>query len=301
MSGDEMTQYVYGLLHGVDEQKRVIAIKHQRTVRFYYMAKGLFNSFMLYFKEGIFVYLYVSETPRRYRGYMVQNVESIEKIISPHRQNPTIYYDINVIKSGIQAIVNARKPKLFLDFEMSMPPYRNFSTFISEIIQVGYVLTDESGNILEEVDSFVKPTFFPEISERTKRFLHLEQSDIETGISFRQLYDQFTDIIQKYKPMIFVWGQNDLLELRKLNQLHRFADFTSKTQFIDLLKLHKTYFGLKNDLGLFNAYNLYFEEPLEDQGHDAFEDASITMKIYEKFVDVCNHRLTVELPNSIEE
>lgn len=283
-----MAQYVYGLLHGVDEKSRVIAMKEKHKVSFYYMAKGLFQSFMQYFQEGIYVFLYVTEESKKYHGYTVKTVVSIEKILSPNKQNPTIYYDVSIIKTGISTIVNQQKYRCFLDFEMSMPPYKNYDNFTSEIIQVGLVLTSPEGEVVDNLSSFIRPVLFKEISDRTKKFLSIQQEDIEQGISYQEFYDYFTKLINKYRPMVFVWGQNDQIELRKMNRLHQLADFTSKTQFVDLLKLHKTYFGLKNDLGLFNAYNLYKEVDLDKQMHNALEDAMITKEVFYSFVDVCN-------------
>ncbi|MDD3478614.1 MAG: exonuclease domain-containing protein [Candidatus Izemoplasmatales bacterium] len=290
-----MTQYVYGLLHGVDEKRRLVAIRSNKQVKYYYMAKGQFLSFMQYFKDGIFVFLHVEENVRRYRGVMVQNVVSIEKLIAPSGQNPTVYYDVSVIKSGISSIVNLRKYKCFLDFEMSMPPYTKYETFVSEIIQVGYLLCDELGNIVETKSLFLRPTLFPKISERTKKFLHIEQEQIEEGILYREFYDDFTAMLKKYKPMVVVWGANDQIELRKMNMLYSLSDFTIHTQFIDLLKLHKTYFGLKNDLGLFSAYNMYSTEDLDKQKHDAFEDARVTKEVFYWFLEVCNGTRTAKL------
>ncbi|MDD3122116.1 MAG: exonuclease domain-containing protein [Candidatus Izemoplasmatales bacterium] len=296
-----MAQYVYGLLHGVDEKKRVIAIKDKFRVIYYYMAKGIFQSFMQYFNQGIFVFMFVEEDSRRYRGLTVQNVVNVEKVLSPNKQNPTIFYDISIIKSGIESIMNTKKPKLFLDFEMSMPPYRNYNTFISEIIQVGYILTNDEGKIIEKRTTFILPTFFREISERTKRFLHIDQSDIETGISYLDFYHTFSQMLSTYKPMVIVWGQNDHLELKKMNKLHNLLDFTPRTQFIDLLKLHKLYFSLKNDLGLFNAYNLYQEVDLNTQMHDAYEDAYITKIVFDSFLKVCNGEITVSIEKHSEQ
>ena len=34
--------------------------------------------------------------------------------------------------------------------------------FVSEIIQVGYVLIDRQGEVIEEYTSYVKPALFPE-------------------------------------------------------------------------------------------------------------------------------------------
>ena len=79
---------------------------------------------------------------------------------------------------------------------------------------------------------------------------------------------------------------------RKLN------NFTKRMRFLDLLNLHKVYYGLKNDIGLFNAYNLYSNERLVGQKHDALEDAIITMEIFKNFVEVCNNRMQIILPDN---
>ena len=97
-----------------------------------------------------------------------------------------------------------------------------------------------------------------------------------------------------YSPIVYVWGKNDQLELNKLNRLYKLNNFTRRMRFVDLLNLHKIYFSLKNDVGLFNAYNEYSDEILEDQKHDAFEDAKVTMKIFDYFVKVCNNQLNTK-------
>lgn len=296
-----MSEYVYGLLHGADINNRVITIKTKHKVNYYYMAKGLFQSFLQYFNPGIYVFLYVNSNSRRYHGYCVQNVESVEKIIAPNKQNPTIYYDVSVIKSGISSIVNSNRNKCFLDFEMSMPPYKSYESFVSEIIQVGYVLTDQFDQVISKADIYIKPKLFPKISERTKRFLHIEQEDVDAGIDYVTFYDEFTEQLLKYKPMVYVWGQNDKIELKNMNRIHELRDFTPTTQFIDLLKLHKTYYGLKNDLGLFNAYNLYREIDLEKQMHNAYEDAEITREVYLSFAKVCNNEIKLNIKELLEE
>lgn len=104
-----------------------------------------------------------------------------------------------------------------------------------------------------------------------------------------------------YRPMVFVWGKNDELELAKMNRLYELDDFTRKMQFIDLLRLHKTYFGLKNDLGLFNAYKAYKGVDLTKQKHDAFQDASVTLAVFSCFKDVTNGLMTVTFENKESE
>ncbi|MBN2504572.1 MAG: hypothetical protein JXB20_04435 [Bacilli bacterium] len=296
-----MTQFICGLLHGVDESKRVLAIKTKHRVRFFYMAKSIFSTFMNYFGPGIYVFMTVTKESRTYKGYRVQNVINVDKVMEPNRQKPKLFYDLSIIRSGIRTIVNTDKPKLFLDLEMSMPPYRNYQTFVSEVIQAGMVLSDDQDKLLIEHAFFIKPKLFPDISERTRKFLKIQQNEVDAGKDYHEFHRIFMDILRKYRPTIYVWGKNDKLELKKMNSIHQLEDFTVKAQFVDLLQLHKIYFNLKNDLGLFAAYNMYSTEALDQQRHDAFQDASITRNVFFWFREVANGRLAVELGKDLSD
>lgn len=289
-----MLKYEYGPLHGVWEHKRIIAVKKKRRVHFYYLPRSMFRSFMMYFHPGIYVFLHAEDKPYIYKGVRVRRVKAIEKLMLPRGQNPKIYYDIDIIKSGIRSVVTAKKPKLFIDFEMSMPPYRRYKDFVSEIIQTGFILTDKDNRVLKEKRFFIKPKLFPKISLRTKKFLRFAQSEVNRGESYGTFYDMLKTIIKQYRPMVFVWGKNDREGIRRMNKIHDLRDFTDQIRFIDLLKLHKTYFGLKNDLGLFNAHRVYYDERLSKQNHDAFEDAKVTKQVFDAFVDACTNNKDID-------
>ncbi len=293
-----MSLYVYGPLHSVIVENRIVSIKQNHRVSYYYMAKGLYNTFLQYLNEGIYLFMTVSEHERKVKGVMAKTVESLEKIIYPDKQNPRIFYDTQIIKSGIKNIMNGTQYKLFLDLEMSMPPYQNYEHFVSEIIQSGLVLVDGVGNVLEKHTDFVKPTLFKELSNRTKKFLKITQETIDHGMTYIDFYRKLERILKTYRPMVVVWGQNDIIEIKKSTLNHHLPDITRNVQFIDLLKLHKLFFGLKNDLGLFNAHNLYATIDLDEQAHDALEDAMVTKSVFESFKKVCNGEISIIIPDS---
>lgn len=290
-----MTDAVFGKIKSVDEDKRIITVIHQKKLGFYYMSRGMFKQFMDYFQKDIYIFLKVKNEPRVYKNIQVQNVVSIDKLLSPRGNKPKIYYDISMIKTEIRKLVNQHRNRLFIDFEMSMPPYRNYLNFVSEIIQVGYVLTDEYGFEIERHQAFVKPKLFPRLSKRTLKFLDLTQEDVDQGMPYKELHQRLMKIQEDYQPIVFTWGKNDKIELKKLNKIHHLVNFLDDMQFVDLLSLHKTYYRLKNDLGLFSAYNLYASQDLSYQKHDAFEDAMVTRRVFYWFKDVCNHKMKVEL------
>ncbi|MFW5889030.1 MAG: exonuclease domain-containing protein [Bacillota bacterium] len=291
-----MTENVSGSIKKVIENKRIIAINSKKRIQHYYMSKGMFKQFMDYFHKNIYVFLKVKKTYRLYKGIKVQNVISIDKVLSPNKNKPKIFYDISMIKTEIKKLVNQNRNRLFIDFEMSMPPYHNYENFISEIIQVGFVLTDEFGNVIKQYNNFIKPKLFPRLSKRTLRFLDLNQKNVDQGINYESFYNLLKDINIEYDPIIYVWGKNDKFELIKLNKIYQLENFIADMQFVDLLSLHKTYFRLKNDLGLFNAYyNYKKEKTINNQKHDALEDALVTKEVFYNFKDVCNHKLKVNI------
>jgi len=283
-----MSRTVFGRLHAVYEEVRVLTIRSGARIEFFYMGKGMFSSFTQYLGEGVFVWMTVADVPRKMRGVQATLVEKIDKVMLPHGFTPKVFFDANLIKSGIRSLVNARKTKLFVDFEMSMPPFKYNPDFLSELIQCGMILCDDAGNVLEEHNTFIKPFMFPEITDRTRKFLKINQSTLNAGIEFPVFHDLLDRIVTLHRPMVVVWGQNDIIELRKAALYHRLPDITRKAQFVDLLKLHKNYFGLKNDVGLFNAYKQYAGVDPEKQAHDALEDATVTKIVFDAFKKVCN-------------
>lgn len=290
-----MNENINGKIEKVDEDRRLIAIKIQKSLSYFYMSKGMFRQFMDYFDKGIYVFLKVKTQTRVYKGIKVRNVVSIDKVLLPKGNQPKVFYDISMIKTEIKKLVNQDRYRLFIDFEMSMPPYYKYQNFISEIIQVGFVLTDSDGDPIQKYNAFIKPSLFPKLSKRTLKFLDITQEDVDHGTTYEMLHQILSEINDQYQPIIYVWGKNDKSELSKLNRIHELDNFIHDMQFVDLLSLHKTYFRLKNDLGLFNAYNMYAKEDKNHQRHDALEDALVTRDVFYWFKDVCNHKMKVEV------
>ena len=100
--------------------------------------------------------------------------------------------------------------------------------------------------------------------------------------------NELKDILNNYNPKIVVWGKNDIKALNDFYKLHKVSALTNSNNFVDLLRLHKNFFNLKNDLGLFNAYKEYYlEDPI--QAHDAIEDAKVTKAVFSAFKKYAKH------------
>ena len=260
------------------------------------MQRSLFNNLGKYLVVSRFIQFVVKDEPRIYKEYKVQNVDHMLKIMEIRYRKNIVYYDIKNIKNGTKKLVNSLGTKMFLDLEMSMHPYKVDKNFKQEIIQVGYVLVDKNNNLIEEYNQMIKPTIHSKITKRTQKFLGISQEDVDNGISYKEFYQYFSRVIETYKPAIIVWGRNDFLALRESYKLNNVPSLRKKTRYINLLKLHKNYFNLKNDLGLFNALGLYTYHN-DHQVHNALEDARVTKEIFDGFKTAITHHFHIDVSN----
>ncbi len=288
--------FISGEILAYDEEERLIAIRQKKRINTYYIQRSLLNKISKYLVVGRFIQFMCADEPRIYRKRKVYTVDYIVKIMCIRYRKNIVYYDVKNIKSGTQDLLNSLDNKMFLDLEMSMHPYNVNKTFKQEIIQVGIYLVDKDNNLLEETCINIRPTVHPKLTRRTLKFLQITQEEIDKGESFEHFYNIFDKMVDKYDPAIIVWGKNDFLALRDSYKINRLPSIAHKTRYINLLKLHKNYYNLKNDLGLFNALRLY-EEFEDSQAHNAFEDAVVTYRIFNGFKKVVNGKMHVDTKN----
>jgi len=289
-----MKEIIAGRIRTYDEENRIISILVADRIRYFYLQRSLLNKISKYIEISRFIQFTITDEDRIYRRHKVSTVDYIIKIMEIRYRKNIIYYDVKKIQKGTKDLVNRLGYKMFLDLEMSMHPYRVDKTFTQEVIQVGYYLLDDKDNEIETYNEMIKPTLHPKLTKRTIKFLKITQEEIDQGIDFKDFYDHFTKVVDKYDPAIIVWGRNDFLALNQAYRINKVQSLKTKTRYINLLKLHKNYFNLKNDLGLFNALRLY--EDFEDiQVHNALEDAIVTHRIFKGFQDVLNSKIKVDV------
>jgi len=291
-----MKKTISGRICYIDEEERIIGLKVKDRQSFFYLQRSLLNKIGKYLEISRFIQFVIEDEPRIYRKTKVYTVDYILKIMLIRYRKNIVYYDIKKIRNGTKELINSLDVKMFLDLEMSMHPYNVDKTFTQEIIQVGYYLVDGNNNLIEEYNELIKPTLHKKLTKRTLKFLKITQEEIETGIDYNIFYDHYKKVIQKYNPAIIVWGRNDYLALRDSYKINNVHSLNKDSRYINLLKIHKNFFNLKNDLGLFNAYKAYtdIENP---QAHNALEDAKVTYEIFEGFKKVVNNKIKLNLSN----
>jgi sporulation inhibitor KapD len=291
-----MKTIISGRIRTYDEEKRIISIKHKNKVKYYYMQRSLLNTVSKYITVSRFIQFTVTESKRMYKGHLVETVDYIVKIMEIRYRKNIIFYDIKNIKDGTRKLLNQLEHKLFLDLEMSMHPYYKDKSFKQEIIQVGMYLVDKHDNEVLRYNEVITPTVHKKLTKRTLKFLEITQDDVDNGIPFDAFYETFHNIVKTYNPAIIVWGRNDFLALDQGYKINKLKSLKKTTRFINLLQIHKNYFNLKNDLGLFNALGLY-QNVKKDQAHNAFEDAYATYQIFKGFRKVVNGKRKVKIKN----
>ncbi len=289
-----MRKIISGRILCIDEEDRIISIKVKNQILFFYLQRSIVNRIGKYLEISRFIQFTIDEDRRLYRGRKVSNIDYILKIMEIRQRKNIIYYDIMNIKEGSKDLINSLGTRMFLDLEMSMHPYRQDKNFKQEIIQVGYYLVDNNNEMIEEYSEIIKPTVHKMLTKRTLKFLEISQADVDNGLKYEDFYIHFKQVVEKYSPAIIVWGRNDFLALRESYKINGLLSLKKKTRYINLLKLHKNYFNLKNDLGLFNALKLY-TKPNGEQMHNALEDAFATYQIFNGFKEVLNHKMSIDL------
>lgn len=167
---------------------------------------------------------------------------------------------------------------LFIDFEFTMPENKKKPFgFYPEIIEVGLVAVVDS-KIADTFSSFIKPEKFTILTERCKKFLNIDQDDIEDGLRFHQFIDTLRGYEQSESSTVITWGNMDMKVLRKNCEINGLL-YPFKGKHRDLALEYKRFFGDRNQTGLWKAIEAYGKKGT-GKHHRALDDALTTYSIF---------------------
>lgn len=271
------------IIHSIDPKLKVFYMIFNGRKLGFYMTNRLSKTFFPFLGQGVLVDFEITERVKKIGNMKYYQVAHFNQIISLRPY--IVHYDLYKLREDMRTVLSSNKYYLFIDFEMTMPGYRDRDSFHSEIIQVGYVLAEAKGDILLQDGYYILPKERKTLSRRTKRFLKLEEETFfNEATEYQTFYDKLQKIISEYHPKLVCWGKNDVTALNDSYQFHNKKKLTNDQDFIDLLKLHKDYYNLKDDLGLFKAYKTYYQVDYE-QTHNAADDALVTKYVFDAFLD----------------
>lgn len=282
---------ICGRIRNVDLEERTFEIVKKRKVEFFYLTRSQMKKFKAYLQEDLLVELeYKNELIKRGK-IKAYDVIGFTKLIAVTKLKRIVYFDMDTIKRGVLKVLNREGYKLFIDLEFTMPPYDYVGgTYPSEIVQYGFILEDNDGQIIYEDSSLVKVNNKQGINSRTLDFLNRKPEDFKNAATPKQFYKIFKDCLEKYNPIIMVWGKNDISMLDSFYERNNLPPITTRASFINLMQLLKNYYGLKSDIGLFNALNYFQDDFNLLQEHDALADALVTSMVYHCFKEYANRK-----------
>lgn len=281
---------VYGTIRGFSDETRIFEILIDNKVEMFYLTRSQYKKFKPYISEGLVVHFTCKDLRIKQSGYMVYEVVGFIKMLRHLPRKTIVYYDISTIKQGVKKVVNRSGYRMFLDLEFTMPPhgYVHGGGFVSEIIQYGLVLEDEEGNIVTTEWGMVKPKHEIGINSRTAEFIQSTEEKIKNAPSCYKFYNKLKDIISLYQPTIYVWGRNDIIMLDSFYAMHKLMPLADRKKFVNLMQVMKNYFGIRTDIGLFHAYELFNKKALTEQIHNALNDAIVTSEVFHLFQEELN-------------
>lgn len=268
------------IVYKIDERKKIVWIKKRKKLISYTLSNKMAKMYLNVLFRGVLIdFDFEFSLKKSHKMIHLNQIVSLK----PYR----IIHDTFQLRKDMFHVVSKINNYVCIDFEMNMPAYgHKGKTFQSEIIQYGFIVTNKHFQELERGSNYVFTKSHSLLSDRTLKFLKLDMNAyLEKAISYHTFYDHIRHMKETYQPKFVIWGKNDLQVLNESFVLHQKEKFTHDLDFIDLLKLHKDFYDLKDDLGLLSAFNTYYE-PLENQAHDALTDALMTSKIMKAFKDI---------------
>ena len=278
-------QLVCGTIRGFSEENRIFEIRDKNRVKFYYLSRSQYKRFKPYLNEGLVVHFTCKETRTNQSGFLVYEVVHFIKMLRHLPRKTIVYYDISTIKQGVKKIFSRDGYRLFLDLEFSMTPhvYVHGNGFVSEIIEYGLYLEDNEGNLITTEWGMIKPRHKIGINSRTIEFLKISENDLRYAPSPYKFYKKFKTLLTAYQPTIYVWGKNDISMLDSFYKENKFVKLAERKNFINLMQVIKNYYGIKTDIGLYNAYEFFNVKQPKEQDHNALNDAVATADIFKLF------------------
>ncbi len=156
--------------------------------------------------------------------------------------------------------------------------------FFPEIIEVGAVRTAAPEFLLEETyQSFVKPRFFPRLTQECKDIAMISQADVDGGQTLEEMITALCNLYEPGKTLFVAWGEADRQVL--LEQCRRYKiDYPFvEADYLDLAVAYKEFYDLPRRHSLKHAIE---EREIESHGfwHMAINDAVNTAKVLQHLI-----------------
>lgn len=272
-----MRLIVKGIIKEVDCSTRIIKLETKYRIYYIRIRKGLYKKIKLFLGERALVIADITPEIVSHHYYFLNYVIRIVSL-----DNQYLCYDNQYIDKTLGEFLNKPRNLMFLDLEFSMQEYNSHEPFIHEIIQIGYLIFDDTGKEVLRYNQYVRPNS-GKLSSRTCKFLNINNRYFfNRAVNHNVVYRDLLRVLRKYDPHIVVYGKNDIKALKSFYEINKLPPLDRLTHFINLASLITNYYHLDSEPGLFNLYALYYGDDMT-QDHDAYFDAYVTSMVYDAF------------------
>ena len=135
---------------------------------------------------------------------------------------------------------------LVVDFEFTTHA-DNFGKpkgFFPEIIEVGAVkLSPPDYSDGRTYESFVRPRFFPKLSEFCRSIAIIEQADVDAGVDAAEMLTQLAQLYESDKTWLAAWGDSDYTVLANQCRKYGLSNHFPPERYIDLAAAYRDLCG----------------------------------------------------------
>jgi inhibitor of KinA sporulation pathway (predicted exonuclease) len=176
--------------------------------------------------------------------------------------------------------------KKFVVFDFESTCDENVENYPNEIIEIGAIMLNDSGEEISRFERFSKPSINQQLSEFCKQLTKIKQEDIDSA-------DNISDVIIDF----YNWSENCILvswggyDIRQISRDVIRQDITNivdvndmKKRHINFKKEYSTIKKIKKQLGVRGALNI---EGLKFIGtpHRGIDDSINISRIFTKYLD----------------
>ena len=175
---------------------------------------------------------------------------------------------------------------LVVDFEFTFykRPVGRPRAFFAEIIEIGAVKLDENLNECGNLQSFVKPHFFPKHAKDAMDFCMITDADMKKAITFPAMLEKMSAMYEAGNTLFVAWGDSDYKVLAEGCSRHKLDNPVLQTDYLDLAEAYKLWREEENTPGL-KAAITEMEVTADGLAHTAFDDAYNTGKVLAKMLE----------------
>lgn len=167
---------------------------------------------------------------------------------------------------------------LIIDLEATCCNDESFPKSEMETIQIGAVVADEKGQVLDRIRTFIRPVRHPELTQFCTELTGITQNLVKWGQSFRNVIGAFPIYLKRCHPELltedgsviwYSWGKFDKVQLAQGCIYHDIKNpFYSHHK--DLSRIFRRKYGYaRGGLGAVKKMGL----SLEGKAHDGLCDA----------------------------